>query len=336
MAKACVSVIIVSWNVRGPLGDCLRALYETSSDWLREVVVVDNASDDGSADMVDANFPSVTVIRLPSNMGFPTANNIGLRRASGDWALLLNPDTRVQVGCIDRCLSAATGRSEVGVVGCKLLYPDGTLQYECAANLPSIGDCIIETFYLHVLFPRSRVFGRALMGSWNHESDRLVPRISGAFMLIHRRVFEKVGELDNGFFMYYEDIDYCARVAEAGWKILYVASAVTVHLSGQSRRQSQLKFDDLAPQVRHTFFLRHRGVVAAIVFRTLYLFQTLLRIPIACAAIIVLPRKSVSRHRSFAKPAVHVRRLAWCLTGWTVDELRRNTRTLESSLGNRV
>ena len=321
-----ITVIIVSWNVREYVEECLRALLRFSSGLSLQVIVVDNGSADGTVQMVREQYPKIELIALPTNVGFPAANNVAIRRAIGRYVLLLNPDTVVQEGCLQRCIKALAGDATVGMSGCRLIYPDGAVQYECAASLPSLWDVPIEAFYLHMLLPRNPVFGRLRMSYWDHMSDRLVPRISGAFMMIRSDVLAQVGMMDERIFMYYEDIDLCARVTEAGWRIQYVSDAITVHYGGRSAALSSLALDELAPQVRFTYFLDHKGRHYAYVYRALCVIQSAIRIAIALVLVGVLPPNAQLRKRPVSKVGTHWRRLLWSIGLAEMQSYRGNGR----------
>ena len=306
-----VSVIIVSWNVLEHLRRCLEALKESDVRSL-EVIVVDNNSSDATREVIPREFPQVRFISLGSNIGFPAANNVALPHARGSFVLLLNPDTEVEPDCIRRCLEAFDRDPKIGMVGCRLVSPLGDVQYECACNMPSIVDAASEALYLNVLLPRHRLFGRQRMSYWDHASDRYVPRICGAFMMLRTDLLRDLHGLDERFFMYYEDLDLCARVGRE-WEILYLASATTVHHGGRSRAQSTRELEELAPAIRYTFYRDHRGKARAELLRACLAVQSLFRLGIAVLMVALVPRTSSWRSTRAAQPTVHWNRLRWCL-----------------------
>ena len=306
-----VSVIIVSWNVLEHLRRCLEALHRSDIDAL-EVIVVDNDSSDATRDVIPREFPFVRFIPLRSNVGFPAANNAALPLAQGRFVLLLNPDTEVAPDCIRRCVEAFDRDPKIGMVGCRLVSPSGDIQYECACNMPSIVDAASEALYLNVLLPRHRLFGRLRMSYWDHANDRYVPRICGAFMMLRTGLLRELNGLDERFFMYYEDLDLCARVGRS-WEILYLSSASTIHHGGRSRAQSTRELEDLAPAIRYTFYQDHRGKGRAELLRACLAIQSLFRLGIAGLMIAIVPRTSPWRRTRAAQPGVHWNRLRWCL-----------------------
>ncbi len=311
--KPRLSVVIVTWNVASLIGDCIDSVLRSDLEGGAEVIVVDNNSTDGTVQALRERFPEIHLLAQSENLGFPAANNIGIESATSDLILLLNPDTVVAPDALRLSVDAAERHPAVGIVGCRLVYPDGTLQFECARRLPALVDPIVETLYLHVLLPRTRVFGRHLMSYWDHSSDRMVECISGAFMLLKRAVIDAVGVLDDRFFMYYEDLEYCARARRGGWQVFFCSGAVVTHHSGVSRRQSLVPFDYLVPDIRYTYFRDYRGRVAAELYRVLAGIQAVARLLISGAVRLFLPRTRAERFATAGRPGVHSRQLLWCV-----------------------
>jgi hypothetical protein len=233
-----VSVVIVSWNTRELLRDCLASLFRHAGDLAFEAIVVDNASGDGSAEMVEREFPAVRLLRSPVNLGFAAANNRGLALARGRYVLLLNSDTRVLEGALPRCVRFADAHPEAGVVGCRLLNADGSLQPSCF-EYPSLGNLLLVLSHLPRLFPRSRWLAKERMGAWPHDSEREVEAVVGAFMLVRREAIAAVGPLDEAFYMYGEEADWCRRMTRAGWRVRFTPEAEIVHLGGASAARAE-------------------------------------------------------------------------------------------------
>lgn len=231
-----VSIVIVNWNTRDILRDCLLSVYEQTKTVNFEVLVVDNASGDGSPEMVAEEFPQVILLANAENVGFAAANNQGIAVSKGRYVLLLNSDTVVLDGAIDKVVTFADGHPEAGVVGCRVLNPDRTLQPSCFMY-PSIVNSLLESLYLNKLFPRNRFFGRALMGWWDRDDVRDVEVVTGCFMFVRREAIEDVGVMDDRYFMYAEETDWCYRFSKAGWRNLFTPAAEIVHLGGQSTAQ---------------------------------------------------------------------------------------------------
>ncbi len=231
MTRPDLSVVIVSWNTRELLRACLRSLEACGEGLELEVWVVDNASDDGSADMVEGEFPGVRLVRNEKNRGFAAANNQALRRARGRHALLLNPDTEVTPGALRRAVDEAEARD--AAVAARLLDPDGTLQHSCF-RFPRLGVDLLEALYLHLLLPE-RLRGRLLLGGhWDHDEAREVDWVVGAFLLVPRQALDEAGLLPEEYFIFGEDMEWCWRLARAGYPVRYLPVAEVVHHGNQA------------------------------------------------------------------------------------------------------
>ncbi len=231
-----VTIIIVSWNTREILRDCLRSVYENAGALDFETIVVDNASADGSAEMVARDFPQVQLVANGDNRGFAAANNQGMALARGRYVLLLNSDTVVLDRALEKTLAFADAHPEAAVVGCRVLNPDRTWQRTCSM-FPSALNMLLSATYVYKLFPKSRFWGREFMTYWDRSDVRAVEVVSGTFMLVRREAIEKVGRMDEAFFMYAEETDWCYRFHRAGYQMLFTPAASIIHLGGASSRQ---------------------------------------------------------------------------------------------------
>jgi len=240
MSALDVSLVIVSWNTREILQGCLRSIYEQTRDSTYEVIIVDNASVDGSQEMVKREFPRTTLFENEENRGFAVANNQGMGVAKGRYVLLLNSDTVVLNGAIQKVIAFADKHPEAAVVGCKVLNPDLTLQPTCFM-FPSLKNLFLSATYFYKVFPRSRFFGREQMTWWNRDDVREVDVVTGCFMLVRRESIEQVGRMDERFFMYGEETDWCWRFKKTGWKRLFFPGAEIIHLGGQSSKHVKVK-----------------------------------------------------------------------------------------------
>jgi len=232
-AKA--SVIVVSYNTREILRACLERLFAVTQDIPLEVIVVDNASRDGSADMVETAFPQVILQRSDINLGFAAANNVGFRIATGDTILLLNPDALIEPGAVQRSLAYMAADPRIGMGGGLLLDKEGKWQ-PSARQFPSLLNEFLVLSGLAARFPKSRFFGR-FDRTWDDSQHAVeVDWVPGAFTLIRRSALEAVGYFDERFFLYYEEVDLCRRFREAGWSIWYWPDAVIRHWGGESSK----------------------------------------------------------------------------------------------------
>jgi N-acetylglucosaminyl-diphospho-decaprenol L-rhamnosyltransferase len=230
------SVVIVNWNTGPLLGECLKSLW-AHSDSIREVIVVDNASIDGSADVACPNETApvpVRLVRNDRNVGFAAASNVGIRGSSAPYVFLLNPDTEVKSGAIERLLDAANSDARVGACAPKLLAPDGSVQANAWRTPPAAWHTLVEGFGMWRLLPQP-LRGELLLGPhWGYTRRRRVGAFSGAAILARRQVFETVGGFDERFHMYGEDGEWCLRASRAGWWLLLEPAAEVVHVGGRS------------------------------------------------------------------------------------------------------
>lgn len=255
-----VSLVLVSWNTRKLLEECLLSVNENTRRVRFEIVVVDNASTDGSAAMVRRRFPGVTLIQNHSNLGFAAACNQGILVSRGRYVLLLNTDTILLNDAVGYSVEYADANPTCAVVGCRVRNIDLSVQ-ESTFMYPSLLNLFLEAFYLAKLFPRSRFFGRSRMTWWDREDVHRVEVVTGCFMLIRKRVTREVGLLDERYFMYGEETDFCYRVRRSGLAVMYVPVGEIIHLGGGS---SELVRSDMALQLRSSillFFRNHRRAV---------------------------------------------------------------------------
>ncbi len=235
-----LSIIIVNYNVRDFLENALKSIERAIEGINAEVFVVDNASEDGSVEMLKQKFPWVKVIANDRNLGFARANNQALKIAKGKYILLINPDTVVQEDTFKVLISFLESHPECGMAGCKILNPDGTLQLACRRSFPTPWVAFTKMVGLSTLFPKSKIFAKYNLTYLDPDVITEVDLISGSFMMVRREVYEQVGGLDEDFFMYGEDIDWCYRIKKAGWKIYYVPLTQIIHFKGESTKRSNI------------------------------------------------------------------------------------------------
>jgi N-acetylglucosaminyl-diphospho-decaprenol L-rhamnosyltransferase len=246
-----LGIVIVNYNVRDLLRDCLESVYASRGDFAFEVCVVDNGSMDGSADMVAAEFSQVRLIRA-ENRGYAAGNNLGLRAfgfggegllpgTTGRWVpryvLLLNPDTVLPPSALADMLAFMDAHSQAAVAGPRLVREDGSLDKACRRSFPTPEVAFYRLFGLSRFFPHSRRFGRYNVTFLPPDVTTEVDSVVGAFMLIRGETLDQVGLLDEQFFMYAEDLDLCFRIKRQGWQVWYNAEVTVLHYKGQSSRQ---------------------------------------------------------------------------------------------------
>jgi GT2 family glycosyltransferase len=256
-----LAVIVVSWNTRALLQTCLeklkKELEEPAIGLLNaQVFVIDNNSSDGSAAMVAAEHDWVTLLENDTNRGFAAANNQALKSVSADYVLLLNPDTEVQPGAIKTLIDFLKTHERAAVVAPQLLNTDGSIQRSCRA-FPTFKGMLFELIGLSRLMPNVQKFREYKMLDWNHDDERQVDQPEGACLLIRKAVLDQVGLLDEGYFMLFEEVDWCYRVKKAGWEIWFTPNAQVVHHYGQSIKQVKVKMILSSHRGLYRFWHKH-------------------------------------------------------------------------------
>ncbi|MFH1684379.1 MAG: glycosyltransferase family 2 protein [Candidatus Margulisiibacteriota bacterium] len=231
-----LSIIIVSWNVKDLLRECLSSIFANKEDINIEVFVADNASKDDSCEMVKKEFPQVKLIQNKNNLGFPRANNRAIREATGKYIFVLNPDTIVEPHSLKIMLQFMEENQKCGALGPRLLNPDGTLQLSCR-SFPTLKTQFYTALFLDVLFPKSKLFGKYLMSHWKHNEVLEVDQPMGAAILFRKKTLDQIGLFDENIFVFFDEVDLCYRVKKAGWKIFFTPKANIIHYGGQSFKQ---------------------------------------------------------------------------------------------------
>jgi len=239
--KVDVSIIIVNYNTRQLTLDCLASVYASQTSYQYEIIVVDNASRDDSVGAIQHAYPNVRMIANSANTGFAVANNQGMDIAGGRYILLLNSDTVVQPDTLHTMVYFMDRHPEMGASGCKVILPDGSLDKACKRGFPTPSASFYYAFGLSRIFPDRPKFNQYQLGHLSPDDEYPVDCLVGAFMLVRRETIEQIGGLDETFFMYGEDIDWCYRIKEAGWGIYYYPRTYIVHYKGGSARRKPLK-----------------------------------------------------------------------------------------------
>lgn len=272
------SIIIVSWNVRDFLRACLRSIEPARADLSLEVIVVDGASHDGSVDMVRQEFPWVQVIACTENVGFPRGNNLGLAQANGRTLLLLNPDTELKPQALQTMVAYLDSHPDIGALGAQLLNSDGSLQ-SSRRRFPTFTTALFESTWLEPYAPAT-VLRRFYALDLPDDQIADVEWLTGACILAPRHVWEKVGGLDEAYFMYSEELDWCRRIYEAGWRVVYFPTAQVLHHVGKSSEQAVTARHLNFQRAKLRYFRKYHGRLAAGFLRLFllvsYVFQLLL------------------------------------------------------------
>ncbi|MDD3892771.1 MAG: glycosyltransferase family 2 protein, partial [Bacteroidales bacterium] len=237
-----LSVVIVNYNVKHFLEQCLISVFKSLNSIDSEVFVVDNASADGSCQMVRQRFPQVKLIENTVNYGFSYANNQAIRLAEGEFVLLLNPDTVVEEDTFAKCIAFMNEHKKAGSMAVKMIDGKGKFLPESKRAMPSPIVSFYKIFGLSRLFPKSKTFARYHLGHLSPNSTHEIEILSGAFMFIRKEALDKVGLLDESFFMYGEDIDLSYRILKGGYKNYYYPGTTIIHYKGESTKKGSINY----------------------------------------------------------------------------------------------
>ena len=257
-----VSVIVVNWNVRDLLRQCLASVRDGGGVLGVETIVVDNASTDGSPEMVRAEFPAATLIVNDGNPGFARANNQGLAVARGRYVFLLNPDAQVMGEALPTMAAYMDEHPDVGLLGPMLRYADGSLQ-SSRRRLPTLATAFVESTVLEGWFPNAGPIRRYRMLDTPDDAVQDVDWVMGAAMFARRAAIDQVGPLDEGYFMYSEELDWGRRFKDAGWRVVYLPTALVIHHEGKSSEQNLATRDIRFHSSRVRYFRKHHGAFQA-------------------------------------------------------------------------
>lgn len=275
-----LTIVLVNYNMEKLLRECLNSVYQSTTGVEFEAIVVDNRSTDGSVKILKTEFPRVKFIENEKNLGFARANNQAIKQSQGKYLLLLNPDTVLRSSSLHKMIAFMDNRSEAGVLGCKILNPDGTIQ-PSHDNFPNLFTELSRVMQLKRLIPGAKMkakIGRKwgkMLGStlggylrlyWDTKRVREVDWVTGAFFLARRKALEGIGLLDEEFFMYYEDAEWCYRMRQKGWKIFYFPFFEITHYGESSSKFSPHAFIERHKSMQY-FFRKHRGEKAVFMLR---------------------------------------------------------------------
>lgn len=283
--KPVVSIIIVSFNVKNLLRDCLNSLHQVTVPF--EVFVVDNASKDDTLAMLKTEFQSwsaLTVIANNENKGFAGANNQAIPKCSGKYILFLNPDTIVKPRAISALTNYLDTHPDVGVVGPRITYGDGSLQFSCGTK-PTLLGTIFDSFKLYKLSPR--IFGRNRYREWDYNQIRDVGWVSGACLMIRKDLAVSLGGFDENFFFYNEDVDLCIRAHNRGYRAVYYPNAMIIHLKGQSSRKVRAMILLKGYQSKLYFYRKHRGQFSVAILKGVFSLSSFAKAVFACIAALI-------------------------------------------------
>ncbi|MCZ0756858.1 glycosyltransferase family 2 protein [Anoxybacillus sp. J5B_2022] len=250
-----ISIIIVNYNTPKLTVEAIESILKSKTKYSYEIIVVDNHSSDDSVRILKGKFPNIVVIENKQNVGFSKANNQAIKLSKGRYILLLNSDTIVKEDTIEKMIEFMDKSKKVGASGCEVVLPNGELDRACHRGFPTPEASFYYLVGLARLFPRSRRFNQYHLGYMNLNEPHPIDCLVGAFMMVRREVIEQVGLLDEEFFMYGEDIDWCYRIKQAGWEIYYCPFTSIIHYKGASSKKKPFK---IVYEFHRAMFLFHK------------------------------------------------------------------------------
>jgi len=278
-----ISVIILNFNTRDLTNTCIERLkLSRLVDYSMEIILCDNASIDGTAEMIKKKYPDVIVIQNKGNLGFAAGNNPGIKRAKGRYIVLLNSDTEVSDTAIAQMITFMDLHPRAGAATCKLVLPDGRMDPACHRGFPTPWTSLTYLVKLERLLPKTKLFGEYHQGYKDLSTVHEVDCISGAFFMVRKEVIQKVGLLDEDFFMYAEDIDWAYRIKQAGWQIWFNPNARVLHKKKQSGRAHSEKSRRVTTDIYfHTYnwlfykkhYVKKYGFLMSFLINTMYAFR---------------------------------------------------------------
>jgi len=289
-----ISVVIVGWNAKRYLELCLESLEKARPKRSMEVLVVDNASSDGSVEMIESKFPWVKLVKSNENLGFSRGNNLGIRQTQGRYVALVNPDVIVFPGCLDALADFLEQNPRVGNVGPRVLNPDMSLQSSCR-RFPTLWNNFCSSARLEQIFKGSQFFAGEHMFYFGHDRTLPVDVLVGCFSMIRREAFDSVGLLDENLFMYGDDVDWCRRAHNAGWEVVFYPGAQAIHDRGKITAPFPVRFALAQQRSVLYYWSKHHGFWGALGVRSIMFFHHFMRY---CAAVV----SGVLRSKSPSKP----------------------------------
>jgi len=290
-----VSVILVNWNANRFLVNCVRSLLGDATSPAIEIILVDNGSTDGGPEAIEALFPSVIVIRNGENLGFAKANNVGIEASTGRYVCLVNTDIEVKEGCLRDLVAYMDAESKTGVAGPQLLNPDSSIQMSCG-RFPTPRSLLIDALALQPVFPKA---ASKMFWQWDHDSTQRVPMICGAFFMVRREAMDQVGLLDEGFFFYGEECDWCKRFCEAGWEVAFYNGAQAHHFQAGSSTLSPIRFEVEFERSRLYYWRKHYGPLGRAFSISVILLHHMLRVTGRAVGLIAFPRRRKEMKHKF-------------------------------------
>ncbi|HUN55336.1 MAG TPA: glycosyltransferase family 2 protein [Smithella sp.] len=317
-----ISIIIVNWNTKELLLNCVSTIQQAINHYKVEIIVVDNASNDGSVQALKDFYPHVKLIQNKENLGFAKANNLGIKSSSGKYVCLVNSDIEVRGDCLFNMYNYMDKHSTIAVLGPKVFYPDMTGQVSCT-HFPTIWNNICEASGLHKISHRLKIFSGEHMRYFHHNAILKVDSLVGCFLMIRRSAIDQVGLLDERFFIYVEEVDWCKRFRNAGWDIVFMPDASVIHHDASSSSKDPLRFSAELLKSKIKYWKKHRGKIAVLIFLLITVMNHGVRLISESILYIIEPSKRTENTKRLLK---NYSALKYVFGGEYIDNRTASTR----------
>jgi len=261
-----VSIVTVSWNVKKLILECIQSVYEKTENYSFEMIIIDNDSKDGTPETIEKKFHEIKLIKNNYNAGITVANNQGIKASKGRYICFLNPDTHLINNAIDLLVKYLEENTSVSAVGPQSINPGGVIEENCRKGSMSIWTEFLDMTTLTARFPKNRIISRHRLGYWDHMSIRSVDHIAAECLIVRKNLLNQIGVMDEQFFMYGDDTDFCRRIKNSGGEIIYFPHAKIFHHKGSSSKQNS-EISIVAKESYYKYFSKHHGVFYALCYR---------------------------------------------------------------------
>jgi GT2 family glycosyltransferase len=313
-----VSVVIVTWNGWNFTRQCLESLATCQGESRMEIIVVDNASSDGTPGLIRQQFPNVHLIENTTNEGFSRANNTGIRLCNGEYICLINSDVKVLPYCLARAVDCMEQNRAIGILGPRMLGPNGETRRSCM-RFPSLWSRFCRAVALDRLFTHSRLCGGFLMRDFEHDRLLDVEVLNGWFWVVRKEALEQVGPLDNRFFIYGEDIDWCYRFKKVGWRVVFYPQAESTHYGGGSSSKAPIRFYLEKQKADAQYWLKHHSRSSLWAYFAIVALHELLRVFGHAGAFLLFESLRDDARYNLRRS---VTCLSWLMRGHSLEKMR--------------
>lgn len=290
-----ISIVILNWNDRSHLLECLDSLKDCSTSREVEIIVVDNGSTDGSAEAVERNYSYVKVLKNKENVGFPKGNNQGIRASTGEYIYVLNSDIKVLGKCVDILADYLDNHPDIGMIGPKIYYGDMTHQSSCR-RFPTIWNNFCSAFGLTKVFAKSKLFSGEHMFYFKGDKTIDVDVLVGCFWTVRRTALDRFGLLDEGFFIYAEDVDWCKRCWKSGWRIVFYPEAEAIHYGGASTTaKDPVRFSVTQQRSILRYWKKHHGSMKCLAIGAILFGRMAIRLTTSIAVSMINPKRRMAK-----------------------------------------